>query len=262
MSFGGGDGEENSSSDSGPTNTRKKPRQEPRKSSKSAKKLESTFLSASQTTDTVSLTNDDALIQQADHILATTESLFHPRKTSTQVKGLPPRKSGAKKGKPPKRLPSAIVALDRLQFSESESERDETLEMLLADDAEHFQGLKSHLAKSKVVNVSDSQSTTTSDDSTDAKTIIVGGEKSKPRQFARKSTGNMAGKFTPKTKPRKSVTFAAGSSSAVETEEEYQDKRTTAEAPPTALDNIYMSFDDDNFDVSGVRERGRLSQYV
>ena len=253
MSFGAG--EDENSSDSEPTNARQKAR----KSSKSAvKNLDSTFLTTSHTTETVSLTNDDALIQQADHILATTESSlsFHPGKTSTLLKSVPYKKNGAKKTKkstkPSKRLLSAIIPLDRVQFSESESERDETLEVILADDAEHFQGLRSHLAKSKMATISDSQSTTTTSNDS-AKVVAVEGERSKPRHFAKKSTGNMAGKLAQKktkTKSRKSVTFVAGSGS--ETEEEYRGKKRTAKAPPTAVDDIYMSFNDDDFSVSEV----------
>ena len=267
LSFGGVDGEENSS-DAEPTNTKKKPRRDPaprKSSSKSAKNLESTFLSASQTTDTVSLTNDEALIQQVDHILATTESSFRPGKTSTLLKKAPPKKSGAKvAGKSvttAKRLPSAILALDRVQLSGSDSERDETLEVLLADNAEHFKGLKSHLEKQSQVQVVAASGSATGDDDSAKnkdKTIVIGGgggrEKSKPRRFAKKSTGNMAGKLTQKSKSRKSVTFAAGNSSEFDTEEEYRDTSTkgTTEAPPTTLDSIYMSFEEDNLDVSEV----------
>ena len=169
------------------------------------------------------------------------------------------------RSKPARRLPSAILALDRLQLSGSDSERDDTLEVLLADDDGHFKGLKTHLAKQsqvqQVANASNSQSTAASDDSAKDKdkTVVIGGggggEKGTSRRhFAKKSTGNMAGKFTQKAKPRKSVTFAAGSSSEFDTEEEYRDTKRTTEAPPTVIDNIYMSFEEDNFDVSEVRK--------
>jgi hypothetical protein len=200
----------------------------------------------------------------ADHILATTESSFHPGKTSTQLKQVPPKKSGRKVvgSKPARRLPSAILALDRLQLSGSDSERDETLEVLLADDGGNFKRLKTHLAKQSQVQevASDSQSTAASDKD---KTVVAGegggGKGNSHRHFAKKSTGNMAGKLTQKTKPRKSVTFAAGSSSEFDTEEEYHNTKRTTEATPTALDNIYMSFEEDNFDVSEVRGGGEAN---
>ena len=177
---------------------------------------------------------------------------------------------GSRFKQPPRRLPSAILALDRLQLSGSDSDRDDTLEVLLADDDGHFKGLKTHLAKrSQVQRVaasgSDGQSTAASDDSTKGKTVVAaggraGGEKGTSRRhFAKKSTGNMAGKLAQKAKPRKSVTFAAGSSSEFDTEEEYRNMKRTAEAPPTAIDNIYMSFEEDSFDVSEVRDGGNLS---
>ena len=169
------------------------------------------------------------------------------------------------RSKPARRLPSAILALDRLQLSGSDSDRDDTLEVLLADDDGHFKGLKTHLAKRSqvqqvAVSASDGQSTAASDDSIKDKTVVTGGrggggEKgTSHRHFAKKSTGNMASKLAQKVKPRKSVTFAAGSSSEFDTEEEYRDTKRTVEAPPTAIDNIYMSFEEDNFDVSEVRD--------
>ena len=174
---------------------------------------------------------------------------------------------GSRFKQPTRRLPSAILALDRLQLSGSDSDRDDTLEVLLADSDGHFKGLKTHLAKrSQVQQVaasgSDGQSTAASDDSTKGKTIVAArGEKGAPRRhFAKKSTGNMASKLAQKAKPRKSVTFAAGSSSEFDTEEDYRDTKRTTEAPPTAIDNIYMSFEEDNFDVSEVRD-GEIYQW-
>ena len=258
--------------------------------------LQSTFLAASDGADTVPLPSGNAVITQGGHImtsLTNSRASFNPTKTSTQLKNRRKKKSikytTMSKKKPtrksaPKKLPSAI----RMELSDSESERDETLAMLLAGDTEHFQGLSqltmSKLPTSSYGNIKKKSGATASDvvaAETDgsgatagrhgngATTTAVGtasrhgngatttvpvakhGTKKDVTRtgFAKKSTGNMAHQI--KKTSRKSVTFVAGSES--ETEVDHVAGKTIARTDEQSQEDtvdVYMSFEEDHYDVS------------
>ena len=236
LSFGAVEGEHSSDAEhSNPPKSQPKTRK-----SKSGSNLQSTFLAASHVLDTVSLNTENVLIQKTGHISASTEASFQPAKTSTQLKKKgqqPQQKGGASKRKSKrasKRLPSSIHPLYQMELSDSESERDETLEMLLAEDADLFQGL-SQLTKSRMAATSSKRN---EESAASAKTTA---KKSRKRNFARKSTGNSP--VVTQKMPRKSVTFVAGSGS--ETEGDGLERPNTTKPPPSAIDDVYMSFDDD-----------------
>ena len=205
--------------------------------------LESTFLAATGSTDTVSLPSYGGRIQPAKHISTSTDSSFHPTKTSTQVKTgrksqakqKPSETTGKTKAKKAesKKLPSSI----RVVLSDSESERDEALEMLLASDntEQHFQGL-SRLTMSKI----NAPSTKAKPNVTNAK--ATGGKKKKA--FAMKSTGGKS-----RTNARKSVTFVTRNES--ESDRDHQEKtQVVAGAASSGNSDVYMSFDEDHIEVS------------
>ena len=241
LSFSGDQGESSSDSERSDIGNKLQHKQ-----SKSVKDLESAFLSTSRSTDAVSqvVYDDDALLREIDHVLDTTKSSFHPKKTSTQLKKARTRKETKSTAKKlPRRLPSAAVHLSRAKATKSESEGDDTVENLLAEDARHFKGLKNLLARQpRKVVVSDYQGTGTSDESDDEAVTVA----STPRQFAKKSTGNMAGSAKEKvTKSRKSVVFATNNGS--EKEEVHRNKRKmTTKTPSAAHEDIYTSFEVDD----------------
>lgn len=228
LSFSGGEGDHSSDTD---VSESQKPQHKPRNvRSMSKRDLQSRFSAASVILDSVSLPTSGSggtIILPAKHISTTTETSFHPTKTSTQLKDRwkqVKKKSDVKKPNITSKKP---VSSFRMELSDSESERDEVLETLLAEDTEHFQGL-SEFTKSKMAT-------------TTAKMV-----KSPRRRFAKKSTGNMAGE----RKTRKSVTFVGGSGSEAEGDFDKRKTRPVSKPPlPTAVDDVYMSFDEVHVDV-------------
>ena len=226
LSFSGG--EEEHSSD--PSESQKPQHKSRDIGGKSKRDLQSKFSATSVTLDSLSLPTSGSggnIILPAKHISTTTEASFHPTQTSTQLKDR--RKQVKKKSEvnKPKVTSKKPISSFRMEFSDSESERDEVLETLLAEDTERFQGL-SQLTKSKM-----------------AATTAKNGNNPR-RRFAKKSTGNMAGV----RRTRKSVTFVSGSGS--EAEGDYEKRKNKIVSKPssqTDVDDVYMSFDEVHVDV-------------
>ena len=241
MTFSGD--EEEISSDSDRVDAQRPRRKSRSVKSKSKSDLQNTLLVSSDALGSAPLsTSGNTIIQRAGHISTASETSFHPTKTSTQLKD--GQKQVKKKNEvvkqkskqvSSKKPPSSI----HMEFSDSESERDEALERLLAEDTERFQGL-SQLTKSIMAGTSNKNKTTAS---------VVGTGVGPSRGFAKKSTGNMADA----KKSRKSVTFVTDGGSESESGREGR-TRTTSKRPPAAIDDIYMSFDEVHVDVH-VRSR-------